>query len=95
MQPKSPEMRYAHSVTQAAVNGWTEALQSEIRTQAQTLRRQAKAGELEESEYRQQKASLASSLDLNIQRITREQFTSKAERIDQFEREATSAYESL
>ncbi|CDJ42862.1 hypothetical protein ETH_00031830 [Eimeria tenella] len=95
MQPKSPEIRYAYSVMQAAVNGWTEALQSEIRTQAQTLRRQAKAGELEESEYRQQKASLASSLDLNIQRITREQFSSKAERIDQFEREATSAYESL
>ncbi|CDI75202.1 hypothetical protein EPH_0019790 [Eimeria praecox] len=80
---------------QAAVHDWTSALQSAMRTEAQNLRRQAKAGSIEESEYRKQKASLASSLDLNIQRITREQFANKLERIDQFEREATRAYESL
>ena len=80
---------------QAAVRDWTGALQSTMRTEAQNLRRQAKAGCLEESEYRRQKASLASSLELNIQRITREQFANKVERIEQFEREATRAYESL
>lgn len=82
-------------VLQAAVRDWTGALQSAMRTEALNLRRQAKAGCLEESEYRKQKASLASSLELNIQRITREQFANKLERIEEFEREATRTYESL
>ncbi|CDJ50021.1 hypothetical protein EBH_0073680 [Eimeria brunetti] len=80
---------------QAAVRDWTGALQSTMRTEAQNLRRQAKAGGLEESEYRKQKASLAAALDLEIQRITREQFANKLGRIEEFEREATRAYENL
>ena len=77
------------------MHAWTNVLHSTMRTEAQTLRQQAKTGRIDESEYRQRKASLASSLDLNLHRLTREHFTNKLARIEEFEREAMTAYERL
>ncbi|KAL8271281.1 hypothetical protein Esti_004796 [Eimeria stiedai] len=80
---------------QATLQAWTNAVKSALRTEALNLRRQARHNDIEESEYRRRKASLASSLASNIQRLTREHFNYKATRIADFEREAMRVYEQL
>ncbi|KAL8449157.1 hypothetical protein Emed_003308 [Eimeria media] len=72
-----------------------KSFQSALRAEALNLRRQVKHSELEESEYRKRKASLASSLDSNIQRLTREHLSEKATRIADYENEAMKVYEQL
>ncbi|KAL8441974.1 hypothetical protein Emag_006751 [Eimeria magna] len=71
------------------------SIHSALRAEALNLRRQIKQNDIEESEYRKRKASLASSLDSNIQRLTRERFSEKAARIADYESEAMRVYEQL
>ncbi|KAL8429681.1 hypothetical protein ACSSS7_006426 [Eimeria intestinalis] len=80
---------------QATLQAWTNAVQSALRAEALNLRRQVKQNDIEESEYRRRKASLASSLDSNIQQLTRQHFSDKATRIADYEREAMRVYEQL
>ncbi|KAL8431209.1 hypothetical protein Efla_000154 [Eimeria flavescens] len=80
---------------QATLQAWTGAIHAATRAEALNLRRQVKEGNVVESEYRQRKASLASALDLDIQRLTRDHFADKSKRIVEFERQAMNAYENL
>lgn len=84
-----------HNLLQAVLRGWTDAMHSSMRAEAQALRSKVRAGGVCESDYRQQKESLASSLELNLQRLTREHFEEKTARIEEFEREAMGVYEKL